>query len=372
MITVLQVFGEPLDNGGQEAFIMNMYRNIDRSKVQFDFFTPYYCANENLRHEIESMGGHVFEKAGHFDTQGDKKDFVNNLTAFFAEHKYDTVHIHSGSIFSLAMGAKIAKKNGAKKVIVHSHATGNNNLQYKIIKAVSPFLFAGNATDYLACSEIAARWKFPKSVIRRKQYRILKNGIDLQKFSFDESVRTRYRTEMKLENKFVMCHVGRMSPEKNHAFLLDVFEALKKLRHDALLLLIGDGPERHNVEKLVQEKGLANDVILLGKRQDVNALLQAGDVFVFPSLFEGLGIVAIEAQATGLPTLCSEHIPEEANATSLFSRISLSDGPAAWAEKILALPVPEDRSGYGKYLSQCGYDSKEAAYCLQQIYLEGK
>lgn len=370
MRRVLQVFGEPLDNGGQEAFIMNMYRNIDREKVQFDFFTPYYCANEALRKEIEGMGGRVFEKVGRFDTQGNKNDFLTNLTEFFKEHQYETVHIHSGSIFSLAFGARLAKKSGAKKVIVHSHATGFNNLKYKVIKAVSPLIFWGNVTHYLACSKMAAEWKFPKSVIRRGDYLVLNNGIELEKFTFSPEIRTRYRKAMKLEKQLVLCHIGRFSEEKNHRFLLELFAPLQKKLPNAKLLLIGDGPLRAEMEQRAEELEIQEKVSFLGTRRDVSEILQASDLFLFPSIFEGLGIVAIEAQCTGLPVVASEHIPEEADVTPLFHRLSLEEGAERWAEAILSLSPAEDRASCSKLLAEQGFASNNAAATLQQLYLE--
>lgn len=370
MKRVLQVFGEPLDNGGQEAFIMNMYRNVDREKVQFDFFTPYYCANESLRAEIESMGGRVFEKEGRFDTQGNKNDFLENLTAFFEEHQYETVHIHSGSIFSLAFGARIARKSGAKKVIVHSHCTGFDNLKYRLIKAASPFIFKGNATHYLACSKLAAAWKFPSSVMKSGNYTVIKNGIDLEKFTYQPENRAKYRKDLGLEDQFVICHIGRFTEQKNHSFLIEVFFEIQKRLPNARLLLIGEGPLKEPAEAQVQELGIADKVSFLGIRRDVSEILQASDLFLFPSVFEGLGIVAIEAQATGLPVVASEEIPEEADVTPLFHRLALKQGASHWAEEILSLSPAGDRLGCAALLKEHGYASKDAAAVLQGIYLE--
>lgn len=370
MKRVLQVFGEPLDNGGQEAFIMNMYRNIDREKVQFDFFTPYYCANESLRQEIESMGGRVFEKVGRFDGQGNKGDFLKNLSAFFEEHQYDTVHIHSGSIFSLAFGARLAKKSGAKKVFVHSHATGYDNLQYRVIRAISPFIFKGNATHYLACSKMAAEWKFPASVIRSGNYCIINNGIDAEKFRFSQEIREQYRQTLGLENHFAVCHIGRFSEEKNHRFLLEVFARIQKTLPGARLLLIGDGPLKQEIQQLSKELSIASKVSFLGIRKDVSEILQAADLFLFPSLFEGLGIVAIEAQCTGLSVLASEQIPDEAAVTPYFHKLSLEEGAEKWAKEALSLIPAKDRAACALSVAKGGFSSTHAAATLQKLYLE--
>ena len=372
MKRVLQVFGEPLDNGGQEAFIMNIYRNIDREQVQFDFFTPYYCANENLRKEIEDLGGRVFEKGGRFDTEGNKSDFLENLGAFFKEHSYETVHIHSGSIFSLAFGARLAKKHGAKKVLVHSHATGLNNLKYKVIKAASPFIFKGNATHYLACSEIAARWKFPASIIKKGRYTVINNGIDLDNFTFSAEKRAEYREMLGLGEDLVLCHIGRFSEEKNHAFILEVFAKLLQKQQNSRLLLVGDGLLKAQIEEQAASLGIKERISFLGHRKDISEILQASDRFIFPSIFEGLGIVAIEAQATGLMVLASEEIPEEAAAIdSLFHRASLAMGAEIWAEKLLSLSPAPDRAIFASQLRERGFASNDVAAILQQIYLEG-
>lgn len=370
MKRILQVFGEPLDNGGQESFIMNIYRNIDREKVQFDFFTPYYCANESLRAEIEQMGGKVFEKAGRFNGQGNKNDFLENLSAFFKEHQYDTVHIHSGSTFSLALGAKLAKKSGAKKVLVHSHATGYNNLQYKVIRAIAPFFFKGNATHYLACSKLAAEWKFPSSVIRKGNYLVINNGIDAEKFSFSQATREQYRKELGLENQFAICHVGRFSPEKNHSFLLDVFAQIKKTVPNARLLLIGEGPLKEEMMQKAKDLQLEKDVLFLGIRKDVSNILQSADLFIFPSIFEGLGIVAIEAQSAGLPVLASKQIPEEAAVTPYFCSLPLSEGAESWAKAALSLSPAKDRAACSALVASNGFSSANSASILQKLYLE--
>ena len=369
MERVLQVFGEPLASGGQEAFIMNIYRNIDKEKVQFDFFTPFSCTNEALRAEIEALGGRVFEAGGRFLNEGDKGDFVNNLTAFLDKNKYGTVHIHSGSIFSLSFGAKIARLSGAKKVLVHSHATGNNNLKYKVIKFLSRGIFEKHATHYCACSKSAAAWKFPKKVIRDNRYHVIDCGIDIDRFTFSKDTREKYRKELGIEDNFVICHIGRFSAEKNHAFLIDTFAAVKSLCENAKLMLIGEGPEMQAARDKVLALGLEKDIMFMGVRSDVSELLQASDVFVFPSVFEGLGIVAIEAQSTGLKTICSEHIPSEVDMTDLFCRVPLTDGVNAWAKEILSTKSVA-REKYSDILREKKYTAKNAADRLMELYLE--
>ena len=374
MKRVLQIYGEILSNGGQEAFSMNMYRNIDRKKVQFDFFTPYYCNNEKLIQEIEGLGGRVYQGGGRFDTVGNKRDFIINLKKFLEENPYEIVHINSGSIFALAFGAKIAKKCGAKKIIVHSHATGYNNLKHKIIKCISVPVFLKSATNYFACSKEAAVWKFPKKIIKDGKYDIIKNGIELEKFQFSQRIRNEYRKKFNLENQFVIVNVGRFTDEKNHEFLIKLFSQFLKENRNSKLLLIGEGTNKKNIIEMTKKLGIDKYVLFLGIRDDVNNILQASDVFVFPSKFEGLGIVAIEAQASGLPTICSENIPEEANQTDLFFKLYLSENINKWINTIMRFKDSENiskRKDYVQKLKIAGYDASDSAKRLENIYLKG-
>ena len=359
--TVLHVFGEPLSNGGQEAFVMNICKNIDRENLNFDFYTPFYCTNDTLRANTESMGGHVYEGGGRFLNEGSKSDFVNNLRLFLKTHKYQTVHIHSGSIFALCMGAKLARQSGARKVIVHSHSTGTDNIKYRVIKMLSAPLFKKYATHFCACSETAGEWKFPRSA----DVQIIPNGIDADDFAFSQSVRQRYRDLLSVGDSLVLCHVGRLSKEKNHSFLIDIMKNITL--PDVKLLLVGDGPEKENIQKKVYESGLSDKIIMLGVRSDISGILQASDVFLFPSVYEGLGIAAIEAQCTGLKTLCSTAVPPEAAVTDICKRLPLS--VEKWIREISG-PLTKDREKYADILCREKYTAKDAADKLTKIYLE--
>lgn len=319
--------------------------------------------------------GRVYQGGGKFELEGNKKDFVINLKDFLSKHHYDIVHINSGSIFALAFGAKIAKKYGAKKIIVHSHCTGNDNLKYRIIKITSAPIFLKNATHYFACSKEAATWKFPNKIIKNGNYEIIKNGIELERFKFSQDIRNKYRENLGLDNQFVIAHVGRFTDQKNHEFLIKIFAQLKNKCNNCKLLLIGDGPNKNKIIDIVKELGIDSSVVFLGIRNDVNNILQAADIFVFPSKFEGLGIVAIEAQAAGLPTLCSENIPNEANQTDLFYKLDLSDDINFWVNKILELKNKKselNRIDYIQKLKLAGYDAKDSARRLEDIYLKGQ
>ena len=363
------MFAEPLSTGGQESFIMNMYENIDKNKVQFDFFTPYYCDNKKMKERIENLGGRIFAQNGSFDIKNRKKIFMKETEKFLKSNKYDVIHIHSGSVFALAFGSKIAKKNGAKKIIVHSHSSGINNIKYKIIKKISGRIFLKNATHYLACSHMAAEWKFPKKIINKKMYKVLHNGIELDKYKFCEKTREEYRKMLDLQDKFVICNIGRLVEQKNQEFLVDVFKEICIKNNNSILLLIGDGEKEEILKSKVKSLGLEDKTIFLKKRSDVNKLLQAADIFVFPSIMEGLGIVAIEAQAAGLPTICSENIPEDANLTPLFNRLKLTDGYSIWAEEILKYIDFKRTQDNIQLLKEKGYNAIDCAKNLELIYM---
>lgn len=373
MVRVLQMFGEPLSNGGQEAFIMNVYRNIDRDKVQFDFFTPYYCEEEWIKNKINELGGNLYVGNNKFKTKKVKKIFTNECKKFLKNNKYDIIHIHSGSLYALTFGARIAKKSGAQRVIVHAHNTGINNFKYKVIKFISKFIITKYATDYFACSHFVAKWKFPKKIVKQGKYKVIKNGIDTEKFSFSKEIREKYREELGINNKFVVGNVGRLSKEKNHIFLIEVFNEIYKKNKNSVLLLIGGGGQdaagesEKEIREKVKEYGLEEVVYFLGSRKDVNNILQALDVFVFPSLYEGLGIVAIEAQTAGLVTVCSENVPDEANLTDLFKKINISQGVSYWADQILKYNGIE-RKDRTIEIRNSGYEAIETANTLQRIY----
>ena len=366
---VLQMFAEPFSSGGQEAFIMNMYENIDKNKVQFDFFTPYYCDNVKMKERIESMGGRIFAQNGSFDSKNRKKIFIKEAKEFLKLHKYDIIHIHSGSIFALAFGSKIAKKSGAKRVIVHSHVTGINTIKYRIIKKISERIFLKNATDYLACSHMAAEWKFPEEIIEKKEYTVLHNGIELEKYKFSEEARKEYREKFGLQGNFVICNIGRLVEQKNQEFLIDIFNEICKKNANSKLLLIGEGEKEDILKAKVKDLKLEDKTIFLKKRNDIEKILQAADVFVFPSIMEGLGIAAIEAQAAGLPTICSENIPEDANLTSLFHTVRLEDGSVAWRDEILKYINYQRNQESIKELKEKGYNAIDCAKNLELIYM---
>ena len=326
-IRVLQIFGEPFSNGGQDSYLMNMYRHIDRTRVQFDFFTPFAIRVPATKEEVESLGGRMWG-AGHEFNVDNNRYFKEAVSAFLAEHPYDIVHIHSGSTYALMTGAKLARKYGAKHVAVHSHCGGFVNLKYKIIRMLSWLPLQKYPTDYFACSHLAARWKFPNPIIKKKKYTVLKNAVDTRVMHYDPAVREQTRQALGVADKLVVGHVGRFSQQKNHRYLLQVFAAVAEKEPDAVLLLAGEGVLLDETLAYAKELGIEDKVQYLGIRRDIAALMNAFDVFVLPSFFEGLPVVGIEAQATGLPVVTSTGVTKELPLEDLVTYLPLADSPA--------------------------------------------
>ena len=372
MIRVLEVFREPMANGGQESFLMNMYRNMDRTKVQLDFLTPFTCDNSDLKAEIESMGGKVFTYDHPFG-ENNNAVFRESVQDFLSNHSYPIVHFHSGSTYALMEGAKLAYDAGVPVRVVHSHCGGFKNLKYHVIKTLSiPYLLK-YPTEYLACSDLAAEWKFPKSVIRNHRYTVIHNAVDTDRFRLDPELRRKTRETLGVpEDVPVLGHVGRFSLQKNHAFLIDIFAAVHRKRPEAILLLAGEGELEPEIRDKVKTLGLENSVKFLGLRKDIPALMNAMDVFVLPSFFEGLPVVGVEAQATGLPVITSTAVARELPLVDLAQFIPLESGPDVWAESILhaADESRDHRQDTTRRMAEAGYEIKAAASAFEQFYLD--
>lgn len=304
-IIVAQIVGKWL-GGGVEAMLMNYYRHIDRTKIQFDFICDA-DSTDIPYDEIKKLGGRVilcppYQKL---------PQYLKFLTKLFKENKYKIVHSHINTLSVFPLYS--AKKAGVRTRIAHSHSTSNKKEWKKTLfkNLLRPFS-KRYATDYFACSEHAGRWLFGNKTFDNKEVTIIPNAIDIEKFKFDKTVRTRLRKELNInKSTFVVSHIGRFVPQKNHTFLIDVFNEVHKQRPDSVLLLIGQGPLEEKIKQKVKKLGLEKSVKFLGQRNDTNKLYSVMDVFVLPSLYEGLGMVAIEAQINGLRLICSNNTPSD-------------------------------------------------------------
>lgn len=313
-IVVAQIMGKWL-GGGVESVIMNYYRHIDRSKIQFDFICDEDSTNIPYD-EIENLGGHVilcppYQKL---------PKYLKFLKQLFKEKKYRIVHsnINTLSVFPLYA----AKKAGAPVRIAHSHSTSNPREWKKNLmkNALRPFSKVW-ATDYFACTEHAGAYQFGKKAVRQGKVKIINNAIDIEKFKFDPEARKKLRKEFGFKNDdYVIGNFGRLIPQKNQLFLIDVFAEFKKKNPNAKLLIIGEGELRDKLEEKIASYGLSKDVRIEGFRKDLNKCYSALDLFAFPSIYEGLGMVAVEAQVNGLTVLSSIFVPEDANIGNLVKR----------------------------------------------------
>lgn len=348
-----------MGRGGLETMLMNYYRNIDRSKVQFDFLV-HRDFEADYDKEILSLGGKIYHISRLIPWS---KSYKKELCRFFTEHpEYKIVHVHQDCLSSVAL--QCAEKCGVPVRIAHSHNSNQDkNLKYPIKKYYMKKI-PDYATDLFACGKEAGKWMFGNH-----EFRVLPNAIDTSRYIFTESIRNEVRKELSIADEFVIGHIGRFNPQKNHDFLIDIFSQIKKQKSNAKLLLVGDGDEISNIKNKVQKLQLNNSVIFTGVRTDVNRLLQAMDVFVFPSLYEGFPVTMVEAQASGIPCIISDKVPDECIITEgLVDVKSLSDSSEKWAECILSKKEVKRRN-VSDDIIKSGFDIKSAAKWLEEFYI---
>ena len=349
-----------MGRGGLETVLMNYYRNIDRSKVQFDFLV-HRDFRADYDNEIETLGGKIYHLPRLVPW---KKSYINALDTFFKNHpEYKIVHIHQDCLSSVAL--KVAKNNCIPIRIAHSHANSQDiNLKYPI-KMYYRRLIPKYATELLACSQSAGDWMF-----KGAYFKVLNNAIDTTKYSHNQDTASKVRKLLFIpQDSFVVGHIGRFAPVKNHSFLLEIFSKIKQKKPNAILLLVGDGELNNEIRKKVTRMDLNTSVVFAGVRDDVYNMLQAFDVFVMPSIYEGLGLAIIEAQASGLQCVVSDNVSKECNVTDLVSFFSLSKSAEDWADFIISKAGKERQSTLDAIIKS-GYDIRENALWLQNHYIE--
>lgn len=359
-IRILHVLGR-LDRGGAETMIMNIYRNIDRNKIQFDFIvhTADECAYDE---EIIDAGGHIFN-VPRFSLKNSIR-YIIEWSRFFQKHQeYKIIHSHVRSTATIFL--LIAKLYGLK-TIIHSHSVSNGRGIISRIKTILSYPLRYICDYYFACSNEAGKWLFGENIMQGDRFFLLNNAIDSDLFKFKLEKRDLIRKQLNIENKFVIGHVGRFCEVKNHIFLIEIFNEICLKNSNAVLLLIGNGELRKDIEQKVIDFGIEDNVMFLGVREDIPDILQVMDVFLFPSLFEGLGMVLIEAQVSGLKCIISETIPKEVEITDLIRVISLNDPPQHWADIILTSPY--ERYSRQAEIIDAGYEIKTTARWLEKIY----
>lgn len=356
-----------MDQGGIEALLMNVYRHIDREKVQFDFMMhrPHHAFYED---EILAMGGKIYRTPKFSPIPGQYQRFMRSVETILKEHpEYKVFHAHAElNLWPL----KIAKKIGIPTRIAHSHnAKTTLNLKYFFFLYEKLFI-KNNCTDMFMCSTPAGEWTFGKKAVQDGKVVFIKNGIETERFEYNEEVRIEKRQELNAGEKIVIGHVGRFMEQKNHGFLIDIFSEIHKKNPNTVLWLIGDGTLIEANKEKVRSLGLENDVIFLGIRADVNCLMQAMDVFLFPSLWEGLPLTGIEAQTAGLPVVMSDVITDEVCVTDHVYTMSLSSSAAEWADKVLNVVNGFQRKNDRQAVIDAGFDIRTTAKWLQDFYIE--
>lgn len=364
-------FVDRMLRGGIQTFVIENMKHMDREKIQID----YLLLDDGIKYELEDtlkkMGSTVYKLKGVWLRKPtDYFNYFKKINEFFKEHHdYKVVHLHSSSKNFYVL--KAAKKYGIPIRIAHSHNIGfqsKNKVQIMIGNICKPLL-KKYATNYFACSEIAGEWLFGKKNVKLGNVTIIRNAVDLEKFKINQNRRKELRKELNIEDKLVIGHVGRFTNQKNHTFLIDIFDEIHKKNENTILMLVGTGEKEQEIHEKVKRLGLSDSVLFTGFKENVNEYMWTMDVFVFPSLFEGLGLVLIEAQATGIPCCTSKVVvPLEARVTDLIEYIPLEAGAEIWAKKILDVDITRKNVLY--QIKEKKYSIEDTGKELQKFYIE--
>lgn len=354
---VAQVMGF-MNGGGVEQVVMNYYRHIDRSRVQFDLLV---CEGSEMvpQEEVESLGGRVLMVPPYSDLPR----FMRELERLFREERWPIVHSHVNALSVFPLRA--AKRAGVPVRIAHSHSTsGRGELAKNALKAALRTQANRYPTHRMACSRYAGEWLFGRGA----DFDVLHNAIELSRFAFDAGARARTRAELGIaDDQLVIGHVGRFMPQKNHGFLMEVFAEVAERREDAVLLLVGTGELEGPTRARAEELGVADRVKFLGQRDDAGRLYQAFDAFILPSLYEGLPLVSVEAQRAGLPCFLSDAITREVDVTGAVRFLPIDD-PGGWADALSDVDPGRRVPVHSGYFEN--YDINRAAERLTLRYLE--
>lgn len=369
MKRVLQIMGG-LKRGGLETFAMNIYRSIDRSEIQFDFLLTQVVGGD-YEEEAKSMGANIY----HLPARNKGyKAYRKALDDFFREHHdYIAIHEHISSLTSIEP-AYYAKKYGIPVRIFHSHSSSiQKSLRLHWVHTILHYLnkpkVHSYATHYLGCSDKALDWMYKYTGVRSGAL-MVNNGIDCEQYAFKKNVRAEVRKEFCIDaDDFVIGHVGRFIPLKNQGFLVDIVDELHKTMPSAKLLLVGEGDTMDEIKAKVSDKGLEKSVIFTGVRSDVARLMQAMDIFVMPSWFEGLPVSLVEAQAAGLPVVASESISHDSDITENILFKSINESVEEWVESIVKWKEKCGRPNNIEKIKKTGFDSKTTVKQLVKIYI---
>lgn len=366
MKKILQ-FSVAASMGGHTQYILNHWDQIDKERFRFDFLT--FDSELSFEKKLEAQGCNVYHLPCY--PQQDVDRFYKAMGEIL-KNDYDAVHLHTRDWSGFEL-EEIVQHYCVPQVIIHAHSSGYGraaNREEKIQGQLKHYemrkrLHVNMATDFLACSEVAAEWLYGEQ-IPRDRIKIMHNAIDTCKFIFSWEEREKQRKKLGVDGKFVLGSVGRLELVKNHEFMIDVFHEVVKENPESILLLVGDGRQKEQIEAQIKSLDLQEHVKMLGKREDVNLILQAMDVFLLPSLFEGFPIALVEAQTSGLPCIVSDTVTKEETITDLvhYKPLIIEE----WVDSIRHLKKHGERKSMHTEVSQAGYDMKTQVKELERVY----
>lgn len=352
-----------MNRGGAETMVMNYYRKIDRNKVQFDFLV-HRDEKGAYEDEIKALGGRIYRMIPIYP-QNFKK-YKKLLESFFDEHReYKIIHSHMSELGYFAF--REAKIQGIPIRICHAHNSPHGFDLKMIMRTYLKRKMIPFVTHMFTCGEESAEWLYGKKY--RNQFIQLNNAIDTKNFIFNKNIESNVRKELNIENKFVVGHVGRFCEQKNHKRLISLFYEIQKLKSDSILVLIGKGDLEIGIKKQIENLGITNKVIFLGLKSDVYRYMQAFDIFLFPSLFEGLPVTMVEAQAAGLQCFISDRIPLQCVITNNVELFSLDEKDQIIVSRIIELHKGYKRKDMSKEIIKSGFDIEENVKWLEDFYI---
>lgn len=366
MIRVLQDLSS-LDGGGVAKLLYEYYRNMDHEMVHFDFLIYNYYEEGIYEKPLEKMGCRIF-KVPTF--QQDKKSALREIDRIIKDGHYDCVHSHFGRLSYFVL--RIAKKYNVAKRIAHSHiAFEPMRFQAKIAAPPRAFITKMYATHLFACGNDAGQFMWGRKAVQNGSVKIMKNAIDTEAYRYSEESRIKKRKELGIENEFVLGIVGRLSTQKNYPYLFNVYARLLKSRSNVVLLVVGRGPQEETIRKQAESMGLQDRIQFLGVRKDVPELLNAFDVFLLPSLYEGLPVVLIEAQANGVKAVISDQMTSEMIITDLITQLPIApEDTDRWVTAINSINLENtNRADYADEVANAGYDIRKASCEMMNFYL---
>lgn len=359
-------YGLSNNKGGIEVVALNIFNNINRKNIMFDFL----ICGENIafEKEIQELGGTIYKITKR--RENPFKHYVEYVDFFRRnKNKYDAVHFSYCTLYNI-FPMILSKLFRIRKIILHarSNSYNTNKKRLKLAHIKNRYIANAISTDFLACSELAAKFMFTSNRLISKDYLIFRNPINLDKFSYNPEIRNNKRRELNIEKTFVLGHVGAFLPVKNHKTIIAVFNEVIKKNKDSKLILIGGGIEEIRIKKQAEELGINEHIIYTGVVDNTYEYMQAMDAFIFPSLYEGFGNVLIEAQATGLPCFVSDTITKETGVTELIEYLSLNDSPEIWASKILNGYNENQRVDRSKEISNLGFSINKCVEAYENLY----